>query len=686
MLMWSRIAVVLSVLLLSSCYRTSSAPDGSFSVQVSVSGSGKVISHESSINCGDDCDASIFTAGWLAAWPQPGNVFAGWSRKCSGLDPICQVSEEGEVHARFIPYRFGRLACTRDKWCWENPRPQGNPLRAVWGSGSSDVWAVGDFGIALHWNGMMWEQVEGFGDADLRALWGSGPTDVWILGVANNQGKAWRWDGSQLREQPLPANRIPEGIFGTNATDVWMTTLEAVLHWDGNRFQEQSLIGQLLPRGIWGSSASDVWMVGDTGRVLHWNGSGWTLVPTNTQQSLTAIFGTGPNDVWVGGQGIRLHWDGRSWEQQELPSQRTIVRNVRALWGNRPNEMWQVGNTSAGGGEIGRKGDAGWQDLQTTPLPLQAIWGASESDVWAVGDFGVILHWNGQAIESWTGGVVTPPSKRNFHLDINHIGISDLNLVVDRFGLWAGGDNGRMQIQYEDAWLAFPSGHGWDIDALAPDVNRFSGGGSGGTAISTAAGSEIFSYILGVPVIRSGQSNPVRGMWGTPQSVPWIVGDNGSIQRLGGSVQLGVGGVHSPLHGISGLSNTDIWVTGDGGVVLHYADQQWQRVPSPTTQDFRYVSAEAEAVWLVAPDGIIWRLAADGWQHWQLDPSLELHAVMGRGPSEAWAVGEKGSIWRWDGKSWKREESGTRLRLTSLYTSQSGVWVAGEGGIILFHP
>ena len=46
------------------------------------------------------------------------------------------------VHAQSV--------CSSDGWCWSNPLPQGNPLRSVWGSASTDVWAVGYPDTILH--------------------------------------------------------------------------------------------------------------------------------------------------------------------------------------------------------------------------------------------------------------------------------------------------------------------------------------------------------------------------------------------------------------------------------------------------------------------------------------------------------------------------------------------------------
>ena len=41
--------------------------------------------------------------------------------------------------------------CSSGNWCWHNPLPQGNNLRAIWGTGSNDIWAAGDVGTLLHY-------------------------------------------------------------------------------------------------------------------------------------------------------------------------------------------------------------------------------------------------------------------------------------------------------------------------------------------------------------------------------------------------------------------------------------------------------------------------------------------------------------------------------------------------------
>jgi hypothetical protein len=64
-------------------------------------------------------------------------------------------------------------------WRWQNPLLQGNSLNGAWGSGQADVWAVGDCGTLLHWNGSAWHAVPSGTTAHLHAVWGIGVNDAW---------------------------------------------------------------------------------------------------------------------------------------------------------------------------------------------------------------------------------------------------------------------------------------------------------------------------------------------------------------------------------------------------------------------------------------------------------------------------------------------------------------------------
>jgi hypothetical protein len=106
----------------------------------------------------------------------------------------------------------------------------------VWGSGSSDVFAVGYSGTILHYDGMDWSAITSGTDERLFDVWGSGPSDVFAVG----------YDA--------------------------VHSYGVILHYDGTGWSVVSS-GTIPPlRGVWGSGPSDVFAVGLGGSVLHYGG------------------------------------------------------------------------------------------------------------------------------------------------------------------------------------------------------------------------------------------------------------------------------------------------------------------------------------------------------------------------------------------------------------------------------
>ena len=55
-------------------------------------------------------------------------------------------------------------------------------LYGVWGTAANDVWAVGQGGTILHWDGARWSTIPSGTTETLRSIWGSSPTDIWAVG------------------------------------------------------------------------------------------------------------------------------------------------------------------------------------------------------------------------------------------------------------------------------------------------------------------------------------------------------------------------------------------------------------------------------------------------------------------------------------------------------------------------
>jgi photosystem II stability/assembly factor-like uncharacterized protein len=68
----------------------------------------------------------------------------------------------------------------------------GHSLHALWASAGNDVWAVGDLGTIVHYDGRRWNPSESGTTAALTIVYGAGSRDVWAVG----QGRVLHWNGT----------------------------------------------------------------------------------------------------------------------------------------------------------------------------------------------------------------------------------------------------------------------------------------------------------------------------------------------------------------------------------------------------------------------------------------------------------------------------------------------------------
>jgi hypothetical protein len=56
------------------------------------------------------------------------------------------------------------------------------PLHSVWGTSASDVWAVGNAGTILHYDGTSWSSVSSGTLQAMNSVWGTSSSNVWAVG------------------------------------------------------------------------------------------------------------------------------------------------------------------------------------------------------------------------------------------------------------------------------------------------------------------------------------------------------------------------------------------------------------------------------------------------------------------------------------------------------------------------
>jgi hypothetical protein len=198
-------------------------------------------------------------------------------------------------------------------------------LRALWvdergaDAGGSDARgecvAVGARGTILRREaGGKWRRDRsGFGD-DLHGVWGSGPTDVFAVG---RRGTIAHFDGSRWTRRAVGGRAHLFDVWGTGPDHVVVVGGHGlVLRYDGRRWAAEPTPSRATLRGVWGSGKNDVYAVGD-GVVLHDAGQGWQIVQDERDISLRRVFGRSAREVYaVGGPGAVLRFDGTTWHRE----------------------------------------------------------------------------------------------------------------------------------------------------------------------------------------------------------------------------------------------------------------------------------------------------------------------------------------------------------------------------------
>jgi len=157
------------------------------------------------------------------------------------------------------------------------------PMSAIWGSSSTDIFAVG-VGFPVRYDGVSWT------DSGCTPLWGrydvsgAGPGQVYTVGYEIDYSNCTRGGGCAM-----PA---------------------VVAQYDGTHWQRRLTMQQYPPplRAVWVGSDSEVVVVGSSGLIIHGDGTHWRLEPSGTSATILAVRGSVPTSLWaLTSDGLVLH-------------------------------------------------------------------------------------------------------------------------------------------------------------------------------------------------------------------------------------------------------------------------------------------------------------------------------------------------------------------------------------------
>ena len=213
-------------------------------------------------------------------------------------------------------------------------------LRSIWGSASSNVYAVGHQGSVLRYDGAGWEEVNApWGNYE--GVWGASPTDIFAVGwyrPGPMEAVILHYDGTDWNEEQSGTGEDLNDVWGTSATDVYAVGKGGtILHFDGTLWSPMESGTTLQLLDVWGTSATDVYAAGAAGTVLHFDGNGWGIMEgsgggLDPYNWCWGVGGTSPSDVFVPDNRSVLRYDGNSWSMVGESALERPGAYVRGIW------------------------------------------------------------------------------------------------------------------------------------------------------------------------------------------------------------------------------------------------------------------------------------------------------------------------------------------------------------------
>lgn len=183
-----------------------------------------------------------------------------------------------------------------------------NSFQSVWGSSADNVFAVGESGIILHYDGNSWSEMESNTTEWLRSVWGNSANNVFAVGQS---GTILHYDGIAWNEMESNTTDWLVSIWGSSANDVFTVGKSGViLHYNDNSWSAMNSGTTNWIWSVWGSSASDIYAMGESSTILHYDGNTWSAMNSGTKNWLVSVWGSSASDIFaVGNSGIILHYN-----------------------------------------------------------------------------------------------------------------------------------------------------------------------------------------------------------------------------------------------------------------------------------------------------------------------------------------------------------------------------------------
>ncbi len=594
----------------------------------------------------------------------------GGTVDCGGCAGLATCGGQGIDQVCALP--VDDRACS-DGWCWEAPAPFAFDPTSVFARTATDVWAVGERGAVLHYDGSHWRAVAANTTADIQDIWMASESDGWLVG---DGGVIRRWNGTAWSAVASNTTANLYGVWGTAADSVWIVGDAVSKHWTGTSLAIAALSTPTLVDVF--ATGSNVFAVG--------GGFVWQLVlgswskqtgdaPYFTSYSLSCIAGTATEAYALGrehsitaGEDLGYHWSGQGWTHHADPGDpewAAVFADNDNIYGVSDQSITNLADTTRlqgpGGTMRAAAGAGGLTFVATSPRTTGQLFHAS-SGMWlddngfgerrllaTIADVGDGVWFGGASgtLLEWRGGIVVhePPTDE---------------LIVAIAG-----------TSREDVWIADDGG----------EVLHFDGTRWRDSDAPFAVRPQSLAILGGeVVLVGSGIYRHAGDAW-----VRDTVGDDSTTWRAAAEHE------------------GELYVAGTVATTSHvarYANGAWTELPAPAIESACGIAvAGPDDVWVAGytgspADGLIAHWDGTAWTTETLPGAGELCAIAVHG-DEVWAAGRTDGVWDADPTAvYRRSAAGTWTAsqplpagaVRALAVHGDELWAAGDHGAVLHRP
>jgi hypothetical protein len=251
-------------------------------------------------------DQNVFSAGDLGIALHFDGV--AWTPQTSTTVFDLKTLWAGPIGAGFLAFAAGTsgviLSNNGSGWT-QAVSPTVNTINGLWGVFVTEVFAVSDQGVILHFDGHTWSEMPNTGTAggDLFSIWGLSGNNVYAGGT---DGILFNFDGKVWSPIPnIPTSEDIRAIWGSSSSDIFLAGSSGeIIHFNGKQWVLQYSVGSVSLNALWGDSSDDVFVAGQTGKIFHFNGMNWTeITPLGISiESINAIWGSPSGKVFFAAQ------------------------------------------------------------------------------------------------------------------------------------------------------------------------------------------------------------------------------------------------------------------------------------------------------------------------------------------------------------------------------------------------